>query len=70
MPEVLGSIPSISSGGRRAETVVLVLRRLRQEDGEFKANLGYSVKLCLKSHTHPIATRYAALSRGDTKNLL
>lgn len=29
------------------------LRRLRQEDGEFKANLGYSMKLCLKSHAHP-----------------
>lgn len=54
MPEALGPISSSSS--RRAETVVLALRRLRQEDGEFEANLGYSMKLCLKSHAHPIDT--------------
>jgi hypothetical protein len=28
--------------------VIPALRRLRQEDGEFKTSLGYTAKLCLK----------------------
>jgi hypothetical protein len=32
----------------RCGAIIPALRRLRQEDGEFKANLGYIVRPCLK----------------------